>query len=150
MQAGRGLSRTQLEWLTLHGRAQLLADALCGTEHFALAHDLASDPDLPLAAAPVLLRWAREVVARAGHDMEGCLAHLRARLDGARGVPWATVAGYALVRTCTCVLRVTAMPAAAAHYLQLMRWLSRSRCSFCAPVKRLHAFARRTCTYALW
>lgn len=102
LQAGRGLSRTQLEWLILHDACQHLTDALCGTERFALAHDLASDPDLPLAPAPVLLRWAREVIVRLGHNHDACLRHLRARLDDAAGVSWATVAGYALVRACVC------------------------------------------------
>lgn len=98
LQAGRGLTRTQLLWLILHDRCQYLADVLCGTERFALAHALAEDPDLPVAVAPVLLRWAHEVITRIGHLREDCVACLRRRLDGAPGLSWAAVAGFALVR----------------------------------------------------
>jgi hypothetical protein len=98
MQAGRGTTRRQLEWLIIHNRLQYIADVLCSSENFVLAHDLASDPDLPIAAPPVLLRWAQAVIDTLGTDSAACLAWLRQRLDGTLGVDWATVAGYALVR----------------------------------------------------
>ena len=104
VQAGRAVTRAHLEWLILHGQCQYLTDVLCGTELYALAFDIASDPDLPLATAPVLLRWAREVIDRLGHDADACLRHLRQRLDRAPGVSWATVAGYALVRILSLLL----------------------------------------------
>lgn len=110
MQAGRGITRTQLLWLILHDRCQYLADALCGTERFALAHALAEDPDLPITVAPVLLRWAHEVITRIGHLREDCVACLRRRLDGAPGLSWAAVAGFALVRRRSPALHAASPP----------------------------------------
>jgi hypothetical protein len=98
LQAGRGTTLAQIQWLILHGRCQYITDVVCGTEHFSLAFDLAQDPDLPLSTGPVLLCWAREVIDRIGHMRAECLGHLRRRLDGAPAVSWATVASYALVR----------------------------------------------------
>lgn len=102
LQAGRGTTRKQLEWLIIHNRLQYIADVLCSCENFVLAFDLASDPDLPLAGPPVLLRWAQAVIDLLGTDSAACLAWLRKRLDAATGVDWATVAGYALVRSPDC------------------------------------------------
>lgn len=98
VQAGRGTTRKQMEWLILHNRLQYIADVLCSCENFKLAFDLACDPDLPIAGPPVLLRWAQSVIDLLGTDSAACLAFLRKQLDTAAGVDWATVAGYALVR----------------------------------------------------
>jgi hypothetical protein len=87
----------QLQWLIIHNRLQYIADVLCSCKNFVLAHDLASDPDIPIAATSVLLRWAQAVIDLLGTDSQACLAWLRKRLDSAAGVDWATVAGYALV-----------------------------------------------------
>jgi hypothetical protein len=98
VQAGRGPTHTQLQWLILHERCQYLAEALCGTERYALAYGLAEDPFLPIATEPVLLRWAYEVISRIGHLREECIVCLRQRLDAHPSVSWAAVAAYALVR----------------------------------------------------
>jgi hypothetical protein len=98
LQAGRGTTRAQLQWLIIHQRMQYVTEVLCSSENFALAFDLASDSDLPLASGQVLLSWSRAVIDILGHDREACLAWLRERLNNAAGVSWATVAGYALVR----------------------------------------------------
>jgi hypothetical protein len=82
----------------LHDRCQYLAEALCGTERYALAYSLAVDPFLPIATEPVLLRWAHDVISRIGHLREECISCLRRRLDGHPSVSWAAVAAYALVR----------------------------------------------------
>ena len=101
VQAGRGTTRKQLEWLILHSRLQYVADVLCSSELFPLAFDLASDPQLPIATGPVLLRWAQAVIDLLGTDRQACLAWLRKQLDHAPGVSWAAVAEYARVRTPT-------------------------------------------------
>ena len=98
VQAGRGTTVAQFEWLVLRSRAQYICDALGELERFPLAFDLAQDPALPMSTVPVLLLWAKKVIAALGHEREACLQHLRQRLDGAAGVPWATVAGFAIVR----------------------------------------------------
>lgn len=97
MQAGRGTTRKQLEWLILHNRLQYIADVLCSCELFPLAFDIASDPRLPVATGPVLLRWAQAVIDILGTDREACLACLRKQLDHTPGASWAAVAEYARV-----------------------------------------------------
>lgn len=103
MQAGRGTTRKQLEWLILHNRLQYVADALCSSEQFALAFDVASDPQLPVATGPVLLRWAQAVIDILGVDRHACLDCLRKQLGHASGVSWSAVAEYARVRRPRCL-----------------------------------------------
>ena len=77
VQAGRGTTVAQFEWLVLRSRAQYICDALGELERFPLAFDLAQDPALPMSTVPVLLLWAKKVIAALGHEREACLQHLR-------------------------------------------------------------------------
>lgn len=111
----------QLEWLIIHNRLQYIADVLCSCESFELAYDLASDADLPITGPPVLLRWAQAVIDVLGTDSAACLAWLRKRLDSAAGVDWATVAGYALVRSLSCKLCTMSSPDLDSHGNRLIQ-----------------------------